>query len=60
MSGGGIHWDSGMALGLGGLIGARLGATLLRRMSPVAATRLLQVVLLGVASQLTIKVVQAL
>lgn len=60
MSGGGIHWDSGIALGLGGLVGAPLGAHLLRRISPVAATRLLQVVLVGVAAELVVKVTQML
>ncbi|MDD2857520.1 MAG: sulfite exporter TauE/SafE family protein [Candidatus Nanopelagicales bacterium] len=44
-----IDWTSGLLLGLGGLIGAPIGARLLRRMSPLAATRLLQSVLLGVA-----------
>lgn len=57
MSGGGIHWDSGIALGLGGLIGAPLGAHLLRRISPVAATRLLQVVLVGVSAELVVKMI---
>lgn len=58
-SGGGIHWDAGIALGLGGLIGAPVGSFLLRRITPRAATVLLQVVLLAVAAQLTMRVVES-
>jgi uncharacterized membrane protein YfcA len=36
-------------LGIGGVIGAPIGALLLRRISPTAATRILQLVLLGVS-----------
>jgi uncharacterized protein len=46
---GGIHWRTGIVLGIGGVIGAPLGALLLRRISPTAATRILQLVLLGVS-----------
>lgn len=59
LGGGGIHWNSGIALGLGGLIGAPLGARFLRRVTPTAATRLLQVVLMIVAVQLVMKVIQS-
>lgn len=44
-----IHWSTGLVLGLGGLIGAPIGSKLLRRMTPKAATRLLQAVLIGVS-----------
>ncbi len=44
-----IHWSTGLVLGVGGLIGAPIGSKLLRRMSPKAATRLLQIVLIGVS-----------
>ncbi len=50
-----IAWQSGLILGLGGLIGAPIGARLLRRMSARAATRLLQSVLLGVAALVAYK-----
>lgn len=46
---GGIHWRTGIVLGIGGVIGAPIGALLLRRISPTAATRILQLVLLGVS-----------
>lgn len=46
---GGIHWRTGIVLGIGGVIGAPVGALLLRRISPAAATRILQLVLLGVS-----------
>ncbi len=46
---GGIHWQTGIMLGIGGVIGAPIGALLLRRISPAAATRILQLVLLGVS-----------
>lgn len=46
---GGIHWSTGIILGIGGIIGAPLGALLLRRISPTTATRILQLVLLGVS-----------
>jgi uncharacterized membrane protein YfcA len=58
VGGGGIDWNSGVALGLGGLVGAPLGARFLRMVTPTAATRLLQVVLLVVAVQLVVKVIQ--
>ena len=57
LAGGGIDWNSGVALGLGGLVGAPLGARFLRMVTPTAATRLLQVVLLVVAVQLVVKVI---
>ena len=44
-----ILWTTGILLGIGGLIGAPLGTILLRRISPTAATRILQCVLLGVS-----------
>ncbi|MFM8155450.1 MAG: sulfite exporter TauE/SafE family protein [Actinomycetes bacterium] len=50
---GGIHWRTGIVLGIGGVIGAPIGALLLRRISPTAATRILQLVLLGVSITLT-------
>lgn len=46
---GNIHWATGILLGIGGIIGAPLGTLLLRRISPTAATRILQCVLLGVS-----------
>lgn len=46
---GGIHWRTGLVLGIGGVIGAPIGVFLLRRISPTAATRILQLVLLGVS-----------
>lgn len=46
---GGIHWRTGIVLGIGGVIGAPIGVFLLRRISPTAATRILQLVLLGVS-----------
>ena len=46
---GNIHWGTGILLGIGGIIGAPLGTLLLRRISPTAATRILQCVLLGVS-----------
>lgn len=46
---GGIHWTTGIMLGIGGIIGAPIGVLLLRRISPTAATRILQLVLLGVS-----------
>ena len=50
---GNIHWGTGILLGIGGIIGAPLGTLLLRRISPTAATRILQCVLLGVSIALT-------
>jgi hypothetical protein len=44
-----ILWTTGILLGIGGIIGAPLGTILLRRISPTAATRILQCVLLGVS-----------
>jgi uncharacterized membrane protein YfcA len=46
---GNILWTTGVLLGVGGIIGAPLGTLLLRRISPTAATRILQCVLLGVS-----------
>jgi uncharacterized membrane protein YfcA len=46
---GNIHWTTGILLGIGGIIGAPIGTLLLRRISPTAATRVLQCVLLGVS-----------
>jgi uncharacterized membrane protein YfcA len=46
---GNIVWTTGILLGVGGVIGAPLGTLLLRRISPTAATRILQCVLLGVS-----------
>jgi len=48
-----IDWSTGLVLGIGGLIGAPIGSRLLRRMSPKAATRLLQAVLIGVSIYVT-------
>ena len=48
-----IHWSTGLVLGVGGLIGAPIGSRLLRKMSPKAATRLLQTVLIGVSIYVT-------
>ncbi len=44
-----IVWTTGILLGVGGIIGAPMGTLLLRRISPTAATRILQCVLLGVS-----------
>ena len=46
---GNIHWTTGILLGIGGIIGAPIGTLLLRHISPTAATRVLQCVLLGVS-----------
>jgi uncharacterized protein len=46
---GNILWTTGILLGVGGIIGAPIGTILLRRISPTAATRILQFVLLGVS-----------
>lgn len=46
---GNILWTTGILLGVGGIIGAPIGTILLRRISPSAATRILQCVLLGVS-----------
>ncbi len=48
-----IAWITGLVLGVGGLIGAPIGSRLLRRMTPKAATRLLQAVLIGVSIYVT-------
>jgi uncharacterized membrane protein YfcA len=53
---GGIHWGTGLVLGVGGLIGAPIGAHLLRRITAVTATRILQTVLVCVALLLIAKV----
>ena len=49
LNNGEIDWQSGLVLGLGGLIGAPIGSRLLRRITPKTATRLLQSVLIGVS-----------
>jgi len=55
LNGADIDWRAGLFLGLGGLIGAPIGAHLLRRITPRMATRLLQTVLVCVALLVTIK-----
>ncbi|MDO9486058.1 MAG: sulfite exporter TauE/SafE family protein [Actinomycetota bacterium] len=57
INGADIDWRAGAFLGLGGLIGAPIGAHLLRWMTPRMATRLLQAVLIGVAVLVSIKAI---
>ena len=52
---GGIRWGTGLVLGVGGLLGAPIGAHLLRRITPTTATRILQIVLLSAALLLILK-----
>lgn len=56
VQGGQIDWLSGLLLGVGGIIGAPIGARVLRRISAVAATRILQVVIVAVTVSLVARV----
>lgn len=60
LQGGGVDWLAGAVVGIGGLAGAPIGAAILRRLSNLAATRLMQTVLALVSVSLIIRFINAL
>lgn len=52
-----LQWSNGILIGVGGVVGAPIGAALLRRMSPRTATRILQSVLVLVTVSLVYRVI---
>lgn len=52
-----VKWMSGALIGIGGIVGAPIGAALLRRITSRTATRILQLVLVVVTASLLYRVV---